>query len=177
MKEFFKKTAIGISLTAALMSSAMPAMAEDCSPEDKAKITRVEHSSLRVLDFSKSSQACLEEFGNKVSRKYLTLVAESDSQNWREATVEAARQLHEEGKRVVVAYANDRDGLDYTANTTVWANGVERGFVPVRITDGLRIDHIGDIQHSPAQKAIAMMREEGSQVWDKYLKVPAIAMN
>ena len=180
MKELFKKTAIGLSLSAAMMSVALPAMAgaNDCAPEDKAKITRVEHPSLRVLDFTNSSQACLEEFGNKVSHKYLTLVAESNSKHWREATVEAARLLQEDGKRVVVAYSNDTDGLDYTADTKFWANGVERGSEPFEFDDGLSMDAIGAIRHAPAQKVIAALLAEGTSVWNAYLRTtPSLAMN
>lgn len=180
VKELFKKTAIGLSLSAAMMSVALPAMAgaNDCAPEDKAKITRVEHPSLRVLDFTKSSEACLKDFATKVSGKYLTLVSESDSNAWHEATVETARKLQDEGKLVAVAYANDTDGRDDTANTMLWANGVERGAVPLVFKNGWSMDHIGPVELPFAQKAIAMMYEEGVNVWNTYLKTtPNLAMN
>jgi len=149
-----------------------PAMADTdtavCSPEDKAQVTQVKGQGARIMDFTNSSTACLEDFAGKVSNKYLTLVAKSNSQAWRDATVEAAKQLDGEGALVMVAYTNDEDGLNTTAETVAWANGVERDFAPVSINNGHTIDQIA----AAPDKVINYIHEVGSDVWNTYLKVP-----
>jgi aconitase B len=169
----FKNFAVGAALVLTTAFAA-PAMAgAECTAADKAKIIKSKVGEMRIGDFSKSSTDCLEHFANGLSRTDLVLVAESNSKAWRDLTVEAAKRLEDDGKQVHVFFTNDTDGLNTTANTAIWANGVERGFVPVKIGAPYIID---DIVAAP-DKPISMMYKKGAEVWDRFLKVPTVAMN
>lgn len=168
----FTPLAVGAAL---VLSSAFvtPAMAgAECTAADKAQVTQIKGQGARIMDFTNSSVACLDDFASGASHKYLTLVAKSNSQAWRDATVTAAKKLGSEGALVMVAYANDEDGLNTTAETVAWANGVKRSQATISIGGGMNIDHIA---HAP-DKAVSYIHEKGSMVWDEYLKVPDVAM-
>lgn len=164
MKELLKAITV---LMIAMVMTATPAMAGECTPEDKAKVAHVPDLAVRVMDFSKSSVDCLEDFASKVSLRDMLLVAESNSQVWRNATVEVAKKLQDEGKLVAVVYANDTDGLDTTATTVYWANGVKRDLTPIEMHAPYIINHLvarPELMTSP-------MYEHASGVWDVYLAV------
>ncbi len=165
----FKNFAIGASMTAAMLGAAAPAMADNhCTADEKNLIAPVKDKGVKVLDFSKTSEGCLEYIVEGASNKYLTLVAESNSNAFRNATVTAAKQLQSAGMRVLVVYGNDKDGLDTTAQTTIWANGVRRDSAPMSIGGGFTMDHID----AAPQKVIDFIYEVGSETWNTYLKVP-----
>lgn len=165
----FKNFAIGASMTAAMLGAAAPAMADNhCTAEDKAAIAPVKGHGMRVIDFSNTSESCLKYFAEGTSHKYLTLVAESNSKAFRDATVVAGKKLQSEGMDVQFVYGNDQDGLDTTAQTTIWANGVRRDSAPISIGGIFKIDHID----AAPQKVIDFIHEVGSEVWNTYLKVP-----
>ena len=143
------------------------ALGIECAPSDKALVKQVKGLGVRVMDFSASSVACLEDFAGKVSKRDMLLVAESGSIAWRGATVEAAKRLQNEGILVAVVYAKDTDDSNKTADTIIWANGVKRDIVPVKIGGQYIID---DIVAAP-DVVINMMYDAGSSIWNEYLKV------
>ena len=165
----FKKLAVGLSLTAAMMSVSAPALADKhFAPEDKAKVTISIDDGIRILDFSNSSRDCLEYFASGASKRSLLLVAESDAASWRNATLDAAKMLKSDGKSVAVVYGNDQDGLDTTATTIAWANGVKRSQASASLKDGFTYSGIV----ATSDKVVDYIHQVGSEVWDSYLKVP-----
>jgi len=139
-----------------------------CTPADKAKISIAKEGDVKIVDFTKSSTACLETYANKVSRTQLLLVADGDYQAWRNVNIETAKQLRQEGKPTNVFFTGETDGKDNTAMTVLWANGVERGFHPVKMKNGSKIFEIAAIQ----DVAISSLKTEAQSVWNKYLKRP-----
>ena len=152
-----------------MLGAAAPAMADNhCSAEEKKLAQVVRGHGMRVIDFSKAPEHCLNDFAGKSSNKYLTLVAESNSKAFRDATVVAGKKLQSEGMDVQVVYGNDQDGLDTTAQTTIWANGVRRDSAPISVGGIFKIDHID----AAPEKVIDFIYEVGSETWNTYLKVP-----
>ena len=170
----FKKMALGLALTTSMMGVAAPAMADNHCTAEEIKLTKpVSGHGIRVFDFSKAPEHCIDDFAGGTSGTYLTLVAESNSSAFRNATIDAARQLQSEGMRVQVVFGNDMDGLNTTAQTMAWANGVKRRVAPISIGGGFDIDHID----AAPQKTIDFIYEVGLDTWNTFLKVPEIAMN
>ncbi len=148
---------------------ATPAMAgAECTAADKAQITQSKDSGVRIVDFTKSSTACLEYFAGKISHTNLLLVADGDYRAWRDINVDVAKRLRSEGIPTNVFFTGETDGDNTTAMTVAWGNGVERDFAPVSIGGGHTINEIA----AAPDKAANFVHEVGTDVWNKYLKRP-----
>ncbi len=164
-----KFTGLAVGTALALSSAFTPAMAgAECTADDKAKIVKSRDGDIRIGDFTKSSTACLEYFAGKMSHTNLLLVADGDFQAWRDVNVEAAKQLRQEGKPTNVFFTGATDGDSTTAMTVAWGNGVERGFLPVKMKNGTKIFELA----AAPDRAIELVKSKGKSVWDQYLKRP-----
>ncbi|MCU7846958.1 MAG: hypothetical protein KZQ89_02965 [Candidatus Thiodiazotropha sp. (ex Lucinoma kastoroae)] len=165
-----KFTTLAVGATLALSSAfATPAMAgADCTAADKANITQSKDSGVRIVDFTKSSTACLEYFADKLSRTKLLLVADGDYRAWRDINVDVAKRLRSEGIPTNVFFTGATDGDNTTAMTVAWGNGVERGVASVSIGGGHTINEIA----AAPDKAASYVHEKGTKVWNEFLKRP-----
>lgn len=112
MRELFgkyaKRTAIGLSLTAAMMSAALPTYAgkdffkKDCR--------------------SQTTKVC-QIAGAKLSADKLTFVVHGGNRNLQMAAYRAAQRLDDEGVPVAFLLAPDEDNIDITMSVEFYAKG------------------------------------------------------
>ena len=108
MKELFKKTAIGLSLTAAMMSVALPAMAgKDFIKEDLRTETR----------------EVVQLLGQRLSDDKLTLVVYGGTRNLMMAPYNVAQRLDDEGIPVAFLLAPEHDDNIDTAHVDFYTKG------------------------------------------------------
>lgn len=167
----FQTLALGATL-ALTTAFSTPALAGNnnavCSPADKAKITISKDSGVKIVDFTKSSTACLEKYASKVSHTQLLLVADGDYKAWRDVNIEAAKQLRQEGKPTNVFFTGETDGKDNTADTIIWANGVKRDSSPLVLKKGYSVPMIVHAQDTYVDE----VKTDAQFAWNKYLKRP-----
>jgi len=167
-KKFGTLAAGAFALSMAFTAPAMAGNTAECTKADKAKITQSRDSGVRIVDFTKSSTACLEYFASGVSHKELLLVADGDFKAWKDINIDVAKKLRSEGIPTNVFFTGVTDGDDTTAMTVAWGNGVEREVAPMKINGGQTVHHMA---YAP-DKAVNLVHEVGTSVWNKYLKRP-----
>jgi len=166
----FGTYAIGavMALSTAFSAPAMAGNTAECTKADKAKITIAKDSGVRIVDFTKSSTACLEKYASKVSGAELLLVADGDFKAWKDINIDVAKKLRSEGIPTNVFFTGATDGDDTTAMTVAWGNGVEREVAPMSIGGGHTINEMA----VAPDKALSFIHEVGTSVWNTYLKRP-----
>lgn len=121
MKELFKKTAIGLSLTAVMMSVALPAMAGDGFTYD----TRFERNcQMKPTEFCQKGAQVLSE-----RPKWLPIVAHGGNEKLFNTVKKVVRRLNDVGVRAYLVHAPDRDNWLGSMHVDYYANGGTKYYV------------------------------------------------
>lgn len=172
---FFKKRT-GLRIATALIFSLVgtPAIAKKpaapCLPTDKAEITQVKGYPFMVLDFTKSSVACLEKYTWSASWKDLVHVVRDEDQEAKNIVLDAAR-IHVAEKHPSVVFFGHPDpsgaGHDVAINE-IWRNGGARA-APITVNNGYTISMLANQDPEvQKQRAIVLQRvvDRGHEVLD-----------